>query len=546
MSSDLRTLLWLQRRLLRNALRRGSAQDTGRLVGVLLLGLLMLPVVVMFSVGMGVGLRFADAELTGTIVAVVFSFFMLIWLITPASSQQMTEPLDLPKLFQHPIGFRSLVVGGLLINGASLASLATVVFLFAAIAGATRAVWHPLPMLVPALLFLLGLIVLKALIDDILSLAAEDRRLRMIFILISLAPVLLLVYGQLSFQIGFINNDAPPDPLALLERLDILRWLSFLPSGWLAQALLNVRQGAWERWLAWNLALLVLIGLGLMLHLRLMRQLYFGNLFRMAVRQKPVTTVALRPSRRLPFFSAQTSSNLLALLRKDWLNFARSPMTARLFFLPILLGLLAYFFSFPEAPIWAIGLGVGGFAAFMVTMQGHNQICTYDHVGVGALALSPAPRRLALFSYAVLNLGVVAAMALFGGVASLVRHHDPVVILIAVLASLLAQTILNGLSHLTSLVFPYYMDLERGQAGMNEAKSSFFTVFTVILGIPLLAGPIFLLLALAWALAPAYIGLAILLALVYAVAGYAILLYLAGRLFPSREERLVETMLSRR
>lgn len=546
MTSDLRTLLWLQRRLLRNALRRGSAQDTGRLVGVAVLGLLMLPVIVVFSAGMAVGLRFADADLTATIVAAVFSLLLLMWLLTPASSQQLTEPLDLPKLFAQPIGFRSMVVGSLLVNGASLAALATGVFLIAAIAGATRALWQPLPMLIPALLFLLALIVLKALIDDILGLAAEDRRLRLIFILISLLPVVFIIYFQVSFQAGFITNDAPPDPLALLKRLDSLRWLSLLPSGWLAQALLGVRQAAWERWLAWNLALLALIGAGLVLHVRLMRQLYFGNLFRMAVRQKAPTAAALRPARRLPLLSAPVSASLLALLRKDWLNFIRSPMTARLFFLPILLAVMAYFLSFPAAPAWALGLGIGGFAAFMVTMQMHNQICTYDHVGVGALALSPAPRRLALLSYALLNLGIVAALAAAGGIASLLRRHDPSLIPIAIATALLAQTIFNGLTHLTSLVFPYYMDLERGQAAMNEAKASFFTFFAAFLGMPLLGGPIFLLLALTFALAPAYIGPAALLALLYALLGYGLLLYLAGRLFPSREEKLVETMLARR
>ncbi len=546
MTSDLRTLLWLQRRLLRNALRRGSAQDTGRLVGVIVLGLLLLPAIVAMSAGMAVGLRFADAELTATIVAAVFSFIMLMWLVTPASSQQMTEPLDLPKLFAQPIGFRSLVVGSLLINGASLAALATAIFLIAAIIGATRTLWQPLPMLIPALLFLAALIVLKAVVDDILGLAAEDRRLRLIFILISLLPVVFIVYVQVSFQAGFITNDAPPDPTVLLERLDILRWLSFLPSGWLAQALLGARQAAWGRWLAWNLALLALTGVGLAVHVRLMRQLYFGNLFRMAVRQKAATTAALRPSRRLPLLSATTSASLLALLRKDWLNFARSPMTARLFFLPILLAIMAYFLSLPEVPIWALGLGIGGFATFMVTVQMHNQICTYDHLGVGALALSPAPRRLMLVSYALVNLGIAALLAIFGGVASFARHHDPSVLLIAVLVAILAQTIFNGLTHLTSLIFPYYMDLERGQAGMNEAKSSFFTVFTVFLGMPLLGGAIFVLIALAFALAPVYVVPAFILALVYAVAGYLLLLTIAGRIFPTREEKLVETMLARR
>jgi hypothetical protein len=277
-----------------------------------------------------------------------------------------------------------------------------------------------------------------------------------------------------------------------------------------------------------------------------MRQLYFGNLFRMAVRQKAPAAVVLRPSRRLPLLSAPTSAALLALLRKDWLNFARSPMTARLFFLPILLAVMAYFLSLPDVPIWALGLGIGGFAVFMVTMQMHNQICTYDHLGVGALALSPAPRPLVLLSYALINLGIAALLAIAGGVASLLRHHDPVVVVIAVFVALLAQTILNGLSHLTSLLFPYYMDLERGQAAMNEAKSSFFTVFTAFLGMPLLAGPIFLLLALPMTMAPAYVVPAAILALLYAVAGYLLLLYIAGRLFPSREERLVETMLARR
>ena len=63
---------------------------------------------------------------------------------------------------------------------------------------------------------------------------------------------------------------------------------------------------------------------------------------------------------------------------------------------------------------------------------------------------------------------------------------------------------------------------------------------------PLLGGPIFVLIALAFALAPVYVVPAFILALVYAVAGYLLLLTIAGRIFPTREEKLVETMLARR
>lgn len=545
MTSDLRTLLWLQIRLLRNALRRGSVQDTGRLIGVIALAVLALPSIIAMAVGMAIGLRFADLTLTGTIVAIVFSFILLMWLATPASNQQLTEPLDLPKLFHLPIGFRSLALGSLALNSVSLAALMTGIFLIATLVGAARSFGHVLAMGISSLLFLGLLIVLKALIDDILDLAAEDRRLRLIFILISLLPVLLIVYGQLAFQTRFINSNTPDDPLKVLRSIDLLSWLRWLPSGWYASSLLGVRTGAWSDWLIWSLALLLCIGFGLILHLRLMRQLYFGDFFRMAVRQRQATS-ALRPSRRLPFLSAAASNDLLALLRKDWLNFIRSPMTARLFFLPILLAILAYFFSLPEMPVWAMGLGIAGFTAFMVTMMAHNQICTYDHIGVGALALSPVPRHLMLMSYALINLAVTIPLAAVAGLASFVRQGDATVIAIAIAVAFIAQMAFNGLTHLTSLVFPYYMDLERGQAGMNEAKASFFTVFSTLFGSPLLGAPIFVPLALAWSLFPAYLPAAFAFAVIYAILIYLALLFLAARIFPRREERLVETMLARR
>lgn len=548
MGHELRTLLWLQSRLLRNSLRRGTAQDTGRLIGVLFLGVLMVPGLLLMAVVMAVGLRLTDVVLGGHILALAFTFILLIWLTMPASQQQMTEPLDLTRLFHLPIAFRQLVVGSLLLNSIGLTALSTGFFLVAAIVGFPRAAWQVAPMALAALAFFGVVVVLKALVDDVLALAAADRRLRLLIIVISLAPVLLIVYGQLSFQIGLIGGGPPPDPAVFLAQFDLLRRLSWIPSGWLAQALVALRRGEWWPWLDWTMALATAFAVGLWLHLRLMRRLFFGDLWRLAVRRRSapkrsrLIAGAVALGRRRPRLG-----DLLVLLWKDWLNFARSPMTARLFFLPVILCLIGYFFGrLPFLPGWSIGLGLAGFTAFFVTLMAHNQLCTYDHVGLGALLLSPAPRALILLSYGLLDLAVAVALALAAGLTAWLARGAPVVLGYALALIVPFQIACNGLTHLTSLVFPYYMDLERGQAPLNEAKASFFTVFSAMVGMPLVTGPIFLLVGLGRLLAPAWTPVFLGFALVYGVAVYALLLKVAARLFPSREEKLVETMLARR
>jgi hypothetical protein len=547
MGHDLRTLLWLQGRLLRNSLRRGTARDTGRVVGVLLLGLLLVPGLLALAVIMGVGLRLTDAVGGGHILALAFSFLLLIWLTTPASHQQITEPLDLTRLFHLPVAFRHLVLGSLLLNSIGLAALSTGFFLLAAMVGYMRTVWQMVPMTASVLLFFGVVVVLKAIVDDVLALAAADRRLRLLIVVISLAPVLLIVYGQLWFQVGFFLDGPPPEPQALLRQVDLLRWLSWLPSGWLAQAFVALRQNTWETWLGWTMALAAVLVTGLGLHVRLMRQLFFGDLWRLAVRRR----AAVRPSRIGGWASALGRrrpwlGDLLMLLYKDWLNFVRSPITARLFFLPVMLCLVAYFFGRLPLPGWGIGLGLAGLTAFFVTLMAHNQLCTYDHVGIAALLLSPVPRPLILLSYGLLNLAVAVVLVLAAVLAAWLARRDAVLFGYALSAIVPLELVCNGLAHLTGLIFPYYMDLERGQAPLNEAKASFFTVFSAILGMPLLTAPVLLLMGLGRLLAPGWWSVFLLLALVYGVAVYGLLLKVAAWLFPAREETLVEIMLARR
>ena len=534
MKHDLRTLFWLQGRLLRNALRRKNVQDSGRLVGIASMALLALPGIMVMAVFLGIGLRLLTPQEAGEVLALVFVFILFIWLATPASNQQFVEPVDIPKLLHLPVGFRSLVMGSVLLNSASTATLVTLPFLIAIVAGASRRGWDILPIAISCCLFLGVLIIIKSLLDDIIDLAAEDRRLRLLIILLSLTPVLLIYFGQLSLQTRFVNpqgRSEVDDPRQLLAVISFLRYLRYVPPGWIAESILGAATAAWSRWLQWNLAQMVFIIAGLLLHVWLMRKIYFGELLRTAMKVDK-RTATLRQGRRLPFLSPAVSADLLTLLRKDWLNFRRSPMTARLFFLPIMVGFVSYFFSLTPMPAGALGLIISGFAVFMVTMMAHNQIAAYDHTGVATLVLSPAPRHLVLISYALINLAVVLVMALIGGAVAAIRTGDILVLLVTLGVALIAQTALNGLTHLTSLVFPYYVDLERGQAAAGEAKASFFTVITTFVGAPILAAPIYLTLVLAGIAAPAYLPFALAFVAIYAVVAYAGQLFLATRLFP--------------
>ena len=104
--------------------------------------------------------------------------------------------------------------------------------------------------------------------------------------------------------------------------------------------------------------------------------------------------------------------------------------------------------------------------------------------------------------------------------------------------------VLTGIAHVASVLFPVYMDLERGQNQANQR--SFAASFLMLLGGPVaLAAPIGLPLATVF-LAPAWLPGALAAAALYCLVAYGLLLELATRLLPAREERILRIIVEDR
>jgi hypothetical protein len=111
------------------------------------------------------------------------------------------------------------------------------------------------------------------------------------------------------------------------------------------------------------------------------------------------------------------------------------------------------------------------------------------------------------------------------------------VVPIAMLAAACTQLIGNGLAHIASIRFPYYVDLERGR--QSPELGSVVATFLLLIGLPILAAPIYLMAALAWVLLPAGLPAVVLGSLLFGAVVYALLLRVAVGLFAGREEQLI-------
>ncbi len=549
MWTEIRHLLWLQGRLMRSSLRSGNRQDVLRTISVGLLMLLLIPGIIGFNALLVWIYRVLDPVASAEVAALVLSFLILSWLISPASNQQLVEPFDLPRLFQHPISLAGLIAGSLAVNTLSLGFLSTLPFALALIAGFPRSFFAILPISLSSLLFLAGMIIFKSLMDDVLDLIAEDRRLRMLAVLLALVPVLFIFGGQLYFQASFMPGGAEPNlnirTLADLNRFIIdvrpSQYLIWQPGGWIARAVGAAATGDYRAWLGWSGVLLAFVGAGLLLHQAMLRRLYFGELLRFRVSGQTGGDKVGADGWRLPIVSARTSHAFWGLLRADWRSFNRNPFTVRMAIVPVMLGLMSIFFgrTMPGPPVLS-SVTVAGFTVMVLTLAyGHNVFGVMDNPGLTTVLLAPVRPRLLLLSHNILLTATVLVLAAIAGLLVAGLNRDWLALPAALGATLGLQLPMLATCNLTSVFLPYKVDLERGRAAANETRTSMIAVFAVMGGAFLLAAPAALSVILPILFLPAFLPPGILIAAVYSIAVYVGVFYLAGRAMEARGDRIV-------
>ncbi|MCB0217866.1 MAG: hypothetical protein H6648_00840 [Caldilineae bacterium] len=539
--SELADLFWLQRRLLAASLRRGDSRSRARVLTVLILLISFLPSAAMLSIGLLITLRGTEPQLSARVVSVGFGFLFLIWAAAPLTAQPLLEGLNLPRLLTQPISLRGLALGSLVGSAFGLLGLISLPFMASAVAGAARGPVSGLAAIAASGLLLALMVVVKSVSTLLFDLLAEDRRLRGLVSALTVG-LPLLVYLE---QAGLTRPGVEGMPFFAAEALTT-RLATWLPGGWYARALragIEADPGSWTRSL---LPFGVALPAGLIVHQWLLWRLHQGELpqSRARANRSPVDDRSSLVSGRLDGARWRV---LRGLLRKDILSTRRSPLSLRLAFLPPLFAVLGFFVSrsgeMPTTPA-ILGLGVGGFCAFTVASIGTNSFGLIDHLGVASLLLSPAPRRSILLSHGIVLLALALALAVFGGAGTALGTGDPKALVAALAAALGVGLVLTGIAHVASVLFPVYMDLERGQNQANQR--SFAASFLMLLGGPVaLAAPIGLPLATVF-LAPAWLPGALAAAALYCLVAYGLLLELATRLLPAREERILRIIVEDR
>lgn len=548
-ATEVRHLLWLQGRLMRSSLRSGKRQDILRILGFLLLALLLIPGILCFNAWLVWIYRTLEVGAASEVLVVILSFVILSWLLTPTSNTQLVEPFSVSKLFQLPISLAGLVIGSLAITVFSVGFLTTLPFVLALVAGMARGAASIPALAITGILFLLAVVVLKAIIDDVFDLIAEDRRLRMIAILIALLPVILLVGGQLYFQASLMQVSTESarvlttmrDVNEAIVSLGLSSYLSWHPGGWVALAARAAARGAFQVWAAWTLLLAVFVVLGYVVHYSLLRRLYFGELVRAGYQKQAGHSLLSLRTPRLALLSRLSASAFWGLLKADWRGFVRNPYTVRMAIAPVVLGLMAVFFS-ATAPLPSSVMGgfIGAMAVLVLTMgYSHNVFAILDSPGLGTVLLAPVRLRWLLLSHNAILTVVVLVLAGTVGFLVAVLQRQPVVLLTTLGAALGLQLPMLSVGNLTAVFLPYKIDLEKGRAAANEGRASALSVFAVMGGSSILYLPALALVLLPLALWPQVTVLGILAAVLYVVGVYAGGFFLAAHALERRGDQVL-------
>ncbi|MEJ5309822.1 MAG: hypothetical protein WHX52_08625 [Anaerolineae bacterium] len=562
---DLKNLLWLQGRLTVSMFRMRRASERLRVAGVIL-QVVSFVFALPFFVGMGIGIAVLGILLFTP--QANYEFLMLvnnglfaIWLILPASyNSQVVERFEMSRLFAYPIRFRSIVVGSTLISLLTMTGVWSVILLGGEIIGLT---WHQplaLPIILLGALPTFAILVLTGrIMEDLFDLVAGDRRLRTLVITVMMLPFMLLAIGQSFIQSAIQNYDHIPflqklpiqellaqlstaqNPSQFLEILRPSRVLIWLPAGWTTAGMASASAGAWGRSVLFLAISLTAVGLLLWLHAGITRKLMQGAAVGLGAER-----VRIRESRftgRLP-----GPPTFWALLRKDWLYMWRSPAARRMIFgglLAILPAMLVLWQPGSEdgtfqtyLPLFA-GLMTIVMLSMMINMNiASNYFGIIDREGFGALALSPVDRRQFIVSANVTTF--IIATVLYAIVLSLLAVFTQAwtIVPLGLCLGVCLQISGSPLYTLASIIGPYRTQLQY-TSGTRQRGNLWGMLAWFIAGIPMT-----LLLVLPYILWKPALFITIPVAFLYSIGLYAITLKSLAKLLQSRENAILEAVIT--
>lgn len=562
MLADVKTLLWLQGRLVRSMFRSRRLHVWAQLGRVLLM-LLLLAMTLPLFFGMGLALGWGVTRLSPDgaleLLLIVNSAMLFFWLLLPASyNSEIMERFELSRLFVHPVRFPSLVTGSIVVSLLSYTGLWSLLILLGEIAGLA---WHKplaLPLILVGAVPTFAILVLGGrLMDDLLDLVADDRRLRGLLLFLTSMPLMLIIFGNYYIQVLVTNPDTllrvlepwvgdmpSVEGLAVSQAIDLIlthlrpsRLLLWLPPGWGTAAMAAPVTGQWATGLGFLVLSLAFSGLLLWIHAAVTRRMMQGAALRIGTER----VRSRRWRRQMPGPAA-----FWALWSKDWYYLRRSPITPRaLLSTPI----IAVAFGFglwqmssilpPESPFRAAIPLLAGALVLVSANLGTSTLAadylgTIDREGLASLLLTPVDRRLVLLSSTAVTLLLGMAQSLVLLVAVAIFTGSWIVLPWGLYFALCLHFGTMPLYHLSSILAPYRAPLQSwGGKGGNMGVFIAWTVGTP----PIVA--LFVLPALLWP--PAQI-VTLPLAAVYAFGLYALTLKPIATLMDRRTHQILEAI----
>ena len=562
MLADVKTLLWLQGRLVRSMFRSRRLHVWAQLGRVLLM-LLLLAMTLPLFFGMGLALGWGVTRLSPDgaleLLLIVNSAMLFFWLLLPASyNSEIMERFELSRLFVHPVRFPSLVTGSIVVSLLSYTGLWSLLILLGEIAGLA---WHKplaLPLILVGAVPTFAILVLGGrLMDDLLDLVAGDRRLRGLLLFLTSMPLMLIIFGNYYIQVLVTNPDTllrvlepwvgdmpSVEGLAVSQAIDLIlthlrpsRLLLWLPPGWGTAAMAAPVTGQWATGLGFLVLSLAFSGLLLWIHAAVTRRMMQGAALRIGTER----VRSRRWRRQMPGPAA-----FWALWSKDWYYLRRSPITPRaLLSTPI----IAVAFGFglwqmssilpPESPFRAAIPLLAGALVLVSANLGTSTLAadylgTIDREGLASLLLTPVDRRLVLLSSTAVTLLLGMAQSLVLLVAVAIFTGSWIVLPWGLYFALCLHFGTMPLYHLSSILAPYRAPLQAwGGKGGNMGVFIAWTVGTP----PIVA--LFVLPALLWP--PAQI-VTLPLAAVYAFGLYALTLKPIATLMDRRTHQILEAI----
>jgi hypothetical protein len=562
MLPDIKTLLWLQVRLVLSMFRSRRLHVWARL-GRILLMLLLLAMSLPLFAGMGVALGWAVASLSPQagmeLLLIVNSGMLFFWLLLPASyNSQIMERFELTRLYIHPVRFGSLVAGSTIVTLLSFTGIWTLLILLGEMAGLASHNPLALPLILLGAVPTFAILVLGGrLMDDLLDLVAGDRRLRGLLLFITGLPLLLIVFGNYTIQVlvqdpeaalralePWIEEVPSLEGLAAGQALDVIltslrlsRILLWLPPGWGTAAMTAPVTGQWGTGLASLLASLAFGGSLLWLHAAVVRRMMEGASLRVGTER----VRSRRWQREMPGPAA-----FWALVSKDWYYLRRSPFALRsLLATPIVA--VAFGFGLWQVssllpPEHSLRAAIPMVAAALVLVSANlgtsnlaaNYFGAVDREGLAGLLLTPVDRRLVLLSSNAITLLFTMAQSLVLLLLVAILTGSWIVLPWGLYAALCLHFGSMPLYHLSSILAPYRAPLQAwGGRGGNMGVFAAWMLGTP----PLMA--LFLLPPLFW---PPGQFIALPLAAVYAFGLYSVTLKPLAALIDRRAHQILEAV----